>query len=439
MIHSYKPNDGSACLSSRRLLFIGDSVTRKLFYQLAHILDPTLPNAPPDDEHKHADYILHSKSATQISFYWDPFLNSSRTHNIITTPYDATSKDIYAMRRPALLVLGSGLWYLRYADSSGGISAWEANIESVLHSIAHSRSKPADNVVLLPVEEIVTSKLSPERAMSMRASDIDAMNSDLFHRVNPPSGDYLHFFSSSSPSMPVALPLVFNQMLDPSQTEDGLHFSNAVVKIQANILLNLRCNDALPKRFPLDKTCCRKYPWPSALQFIILGLSILWGPCTWVLSRQSGTSSHVLPLRCQAKTYVWYGTIGVPLMREEQIHALTFSAAIALIFMADRTGFWLKEQKQFHPWTFTFLGLFFLAIGLATVKRKDKDLGFLNRQQTDEWKGWMQSLSLFLLLLIQLKLTMSEQLQFSFIITSAPPKYQGSIIRYVSLWRRICL
>jgi hypothetical protein len=126
-------------------------------------------------------------------------------------------------------------------------------------------------------------------------------------------------------------------------------------------------------------------------------------------------------------------------MKEEQIHALTFSAAIALIFMADRTGFWLKEQKQFHPWTFTFLGLFFLAIGLATVKRKDKDLGFLNRQQTDEWKGWMQSLSLFLLLLIQLKLTMSEQLQFSFIITSAPPKYQGSIIRYVSLWRRICL
>lgn len=71
--------------------------------------------------------------------------------------------------------------------------------------------------------------------------------------------------------------------------------------------------------------------------------------------------------------------------------ALIFSVAVALIYTADRTGFWLKEQKQFNPWTFAFLNLFFLAVGLATVKRADKDLGFLNREQTDEWKGWMQS------------------------------------------------
>lgn len=58
--------------------------------------------------------------------------------------------------------------------------------------------------------------------------------------------------------------------------------------------------------------------------------------------------------------------------------------------MADRTSFWLKEQKQFDPWTFAFLNLLCLVAGLATMKRADKDLGFLNREQTDEWKGWMQ-------------------------------------------------
>ncbi len=71
---------------------------------------------------------------------------------------------------------------------------------------------------------------------------------------------------------------------------------------------------------------------------------------------------------------------------------MIISISVALIYMADRTGFWLKEQKQFNPWTFSFLCIFSLAIGLLTVQRAENDKGFLNRDQTDEWKGWMQSM-----------------------------------------------
>ena len=67
------------------------------------------------------------------------------------------------------------------------------------------------------------------------------------------------------------------------------------------------------------------------------------------------------------------------------------SGAVALMYVADRTGFWFKEQKQFDPWFFGSLSVLALLVGLAKVKRADKDLGFLGREQTDEWKGWMQS------------------------------------------------
>jgi uncharacterized membrane protein len=74
-------------------------------------------------------------------------------------------------------------------------------------------------------------------------------------------------------------------------------------------------------------------------------------------------------------------------MEKHTLLPLIISLAIALIFIADRTGFWLKEQRQFDAWTFASLGLLSLLIGFLTVEREEVDMGFLNRDQTDEWKG----------------------------------------------------
>lgn len=290
-----------------------------------------------------------------------------------------------------MLVLGSGLWYLRYSNSSGGVRSWESRIEHIFYSLA-TNPKPADEVVILPVEHIVSSKLTTERALTMHPSDIDAMNSDLYHRINPPSDHFKSSFSNPPRPIAVSLPLVFNQMVDESLTEDGLHYSDAVIKIQANILLNLQCNDKLPKAFPFNKTCCNRYPWPSALHLLVLGFTVLSGPWLVYKAIVSGETQLLLSL-CEA----WLlrnpgqGRLSTVLAGQQALAPVIISVAIALIYIADRTGFWLKEQKQFEPWTFGCLCLASLAVGLATVKRADKDMGFLNRDQTDEWKGWMQS------------------------------------------------
>ncbi|KAH7910888.1 10 TM acyl transferase domain found in Cas1p-domain-containing protein [Hygrophoropsis aurantiaca] len=372
MQHIYQPKDVATCLASRQAVFIGDSITRKLYFQFAHIVDPKLPTAPPDDDLKHSDHYLLSASGTKIDFIWDPYLNASNTHAFFdSSSINNTLAGTSSVDRPALLVVGSGLWYLRYADISGGLPAWESNVESLLNTVSAARVKAADEIVFLPVEEVVPSKLTPERRDTMHSADIDAMNSDLYHRITLPSNDPLSLFAGDTQSMPVSLPLIFNSMLDESQTEDGLHFSDAVVKAQANLLLNLRCNNAWPKKFPFDKTCCREYPLPFAGQLLILAMFVLCGPIILFLTYRR--------------------SIGMGLFIPDELRPIIiYGAAIAIIFIADRTGFWLKEQKQFSPWTFAFLGFAFTLIGMVTIHRGDKDMGFMSRDQTDEWKGWMQ-------------------------------------------------
>lgn len=360
----------------------------------------------------------------------DPYLNASKTVDRLNGGSVAPS---------SLLVLGSGLWYLRNLDS-GGLAAWGTMIHKHFESLKAHQGSPqtallnpwdsmklgsgvktlslmplpdasaassdaaraalladvetykrdawhgsgsndysvADAVMFLPVTDPVRAKLSAERSSAILHTDVEAMNADLFARLMHPSPP------------PVIIPTAFNRLHVESETDDGLHFSPKITGKQAELLLGWRCNDAVKKS--ANGLCCKRYDWTRPLQALLVVLLAVWAPVGFAIRQKMRKSYSVLPgtwadlsANSSLTRYCPPASVGSALA--------TFGLAIGYCFVADRSTVFMKENKVYDQMVFGVLTTLALVAGLATVKNGGKDLGFLNRDVTDEWKGWMQSKS----------------------------------------------
>lgn len=281
MLHPYSPSQVATCFDGRHIVFVGDSTVRQVFCESQRsYLEAERPlMCPADAAVKHADKTVdttaekHSDRVitvgkTKFSFYWDPFLNGTRMAQLL----DGTLGQTVGGGTPTMAVVGSGIWYLRHPDS-GGFVTWSHRMDALFSAVSPSGTVVADEVILMPVENAIESRLSPERAATVHLDDIKKMNEALDLRLHDQA-------SSSSLRPTLAIPRVFNKLIDglEDETMDGLHFSEPISKVQASILLNLRCNDVLPKKFPFDKTCCSQYPTPNWVQSLLLLVLLAWAP-----------------------------------------------------------------------------------------------------------------------------------------------------------------
>lgn len=337
MMHTYNSKEISSCLSQKRVVLVGDSTVRQLYYAMVNEFD-----APGAVQDKHTDI---SKTAGDITFdfIWDPFLNMTKPQD-----YESTG----------LLILGGGLWYLRH-PSSGGVEAYSQRMSTVIADLKQHQGAS----MLLPVEDPVWSKLNPDRAQTIHKDGVDEMNAQLVGLADKSS---------------VNVAFAFNKMVQGSDkyTEDGLHYDNIYLKTQVNVAMNFRCNNELAKKAPFDRTCCVSYPWPNHVQFLVLTFFLVWIPVALYYRRFSTDRISFLDRTTPTEAAV------VPF--------LILGLAVVYMFFGDRTNIFLKVQKQYDAMQFGVLCLVSLAAGAAFLKKADKDQPFLNRDQTDEWKGWMQ-------------------------------------------------
>ncbi|KAL0088143.1 10 TM acyl transferase domain found in Cas1p-domain-containing protein [Phycomyces blakesleeanus] len=358
MMHNFQTSEISSCLGHSKLLYIGDSVVRQQFYATATLIRENTTSIAPGHTDVRFDFTPENLS---VEFWWDPYLNSTRTVELLESRSTAS--------RPSLLVVGTGLWHMRHLEDDYYVE-WRNSVNRVFDAVQGNKNKNnkiADAVVMAPVELPFFDQLSKDRHDTITLPKVEVMNGYLKDRQSE-----LELTTS------FAIPFAWNKISVGmnNATKDGLHFYPSVTQAQIQLGLNYRCNDQLPKTFPMSNTCCFRYPTPRWYQTIFFFLFLVWIPFGMYLAG-SGYMKSVT--QCLFPS-------------ESVLKALfLFGLCVIYMFFGDRTHLFGKIHKHFDPAVFGGLLVAVLVGGLVSLKSTNEgDLGFLNRDQTDEWKGWMQ-------------------------------------------------
>ena len=268
-MHEYDSRDINTCLSSRRIVFVGDSVTRQIFWAFAKKLDV---QEQEGDKHSKISLDVHG---LKVEFFWDPYLNTSDlAREVAAVSLPGSRKD--QIDTTAILLIGGGLWNARYLAEASQ-QRYETSIGEIARALQDVSRTPSsqsgqnhegrdDLAIIAPIHIPRYEALSPDRARTITPTRVKSI---------------FQFLQQSSVRHNITVAWSFSHMTwrEPSAYGlDGLHVTGAVAGEMVDVLLNARCNAVLrqssTKGYPMDKTCCNKYPRPDWTQTVILIISL---------------------------------------------------------------------------------------------------------------------------------------------------------------------
>ncbi|KAJ1961298.1 hypothetical protein GGI12_003321, partial [Dipsacomyces acuminosporus] len=163
-----------------------------------------------------------------------------------------------------------------------------------------------------------------------------------------------------------------------------------------NLLMNAICNRKILSNTkpPFHTTCCFEYPRPNWFVQVFVVATVLLMPWLLFLKRGHAAVEYTGP----KPGLIVFVCHKLSPSQKHLKHLFQFCAILLLMYINDRTPLFDKLHKHYIGWVFWLLFFAFVLAGAVTWA-KDKpsggpdttfDGGFLNRHQTDEWKGWMQ-------------------------------------------------
>jgi hypothetical protein len=132
MVHSYQDKDIHACLGDQRVVFVGNSTIRQIFWATVRQTDPDGVPKREDSDQEPKDIAIRSGNVT-FQFVWDPWMDSTiLSHELLLLEQHVNStqrqgslpQDSSAGSAASLVVVTPGLSYARYGlgDSMGNFA-----------------------------------------------------------------------------------------------------------------------------------------------------------------------------------------------------------------------------------------------------------------------------------------------------------------------------
>lgn len=375
------------CLANETALFVGDSHAREAFWAVVRSIEPSYDYSKIE-KHQNINVDL---VGVKLRFIWDPYFRKDGVAKL----GDIVSNEDEDAPRYKMVHMSVGSWYMQNAKTlEEGYSGWKQALNRI-NEIVKIQDKSSRRLIEfftiapIPLPHYETLKKNDDY------SHVKGLDATYLTKMNIHLDNY--FNKNPHRKTRISVPLSFDHMRVKTGVsaykKDGIHFHDDVYKTMSDTLLNVRCNQELLDDkyianygpvYPFSETCCVHYKQPRAMgQVLILGVICALLPIIYLGQRYTQSDMYA--------RFVRYVSWPVPAIHDESLltACVVVGGALAYSFFCDRTQFFGKGAKQFITGEFWGLVALFLgSYGFSFTSQADTT--FLNRHQTEEWKGWMQ-------------------------------------------------
>lgn len=374
MMHQYTQLDSKRCLrylaflgKHNHIVFIGDSRIRQKYLEFLSNLNPQDGTTPSGQQERHLNLsYVDLKLRLRVEFIWSPYISKLMIDNFLKWKKQEEP--------PSVIIAGSATWSIKESNASlQTLEDYKVNLTRLVQAIDALAGKKS-RVLWTLQEPVVREKLHSARSM------ITNEQIDLYNNAAK------EILQHSAAKMWVSSRFVADGNL--GESPDGIHLGPLTLKHDTQILLNMYCNDHMNFN---DGTCCSSAEPYTTLQVVtysFLGVCLIIAVVMTVqkwLQHWRGTSPvRFTPLNNQVKK---------PSTDPDMYCLMTSLARMGVImayfYLCDRTNFFMKENKYFSRVSFWLPFGYVFALGLFFTE-DSRFTKVLHRDQTDEWKGWMQ-------------------------------------------------